>query len=134
LNVAKYEANSVIITGATGTATWTGPMPTIDKKTGLEAWETITVPLTQSAPGWTVSKGTTLNAILNDVTKLEIQIELVNNNPEGAKNSDIEGMDHIELVSTAVPEPTGVALAGVSLFGVGANVWRRWRKRRLALA
>jgi hypothetical protein len=38
------------------------------------------------------------------------------------------------LSGETVPEPGGLTLAGLSLFGTGVAVWRRWRNRRPAVA
>lgn len=122
----KYE---VMLSGPGGSATWTGETAAVtDFKT---PWVTVDVPLNPSNAGWMVTSGS-WRGLLQDVTSLEIRMELVDNNHPGASDKDTEGIDNIYLKS--VPEPAGLTLAGLSLLGAGVARWRSWRKRPLAVA
>ena len=86
---------TVVITGGTvnpgGTATWTG-----ETITGPTPWETIVIPISESA--WGVSAGT-WDDILSNVTEVKIITELVSNTkaPE-----DKNGFDNIVLAGPDV--------------------------------
>jgi hypothetical protein len=139
-NKDPIDATQVRITGADGlTAVWTGTPPATTKfKVGNTTfqqsdWVTSTVDFDYSSQWHVDGVGSAGQAaafveILNDVTDLKIRIELVDNN--GFAPGDLEGIDNVLL--RPVPEPGSLALAGVGLCGVGANAWRRWRKRRAA--
>jgi hypothetical protein len=90
----------------------------------------VNAPLIQSE-GWTVTSGT-WSGLLQDVTGLQIQMEIVGNTHPGVTKTDVEGIDNIVLKT--VPEPAGLTLACVSLLGMGAKAWRRWRRRLPAVA
>jgi hypothetical protein len=114
--IPPYGDYKITLSGGGNSATWTGPQAT------GSAWELVSAPLIQS--DWKVTGSWT--GLLSDVTNFQIQIELVSN--DNLSNSiDEEGIDNVKL--SAVPEPAGVTLAALSLFGVGAARWRRWRQR-----
>lgn len=119
--VVKYGPYRVYLFGNNGVeATWTGPEPVVTD--GKTPWVTVTAPLIQS-DGWQVTGGT-WSELMQDVTGLRIQMGIVDNRGGG---TDVEGIDNVFLKT--VPEPTGMTLAGVSLFGMSVSAWRRWRKR-----
>lgn len=92
------------IVGPGGDATWTGPQP--DPAT---TWKQISAPITAS--DWTVNTGT-WDAILADVTELNIAMEYYNN----FTPFEITGIDNISLSS--VPIPATALLFGSGLLGL----------------
>jgi PEP-CTERM motif len=116
--VIQYNPYEVFLAGPGGAATWEGSTPT-----GLTPWVTQTATLNTS-DGWTVTSGS-WSGLMNNVTSLEIQIELVKNQDNSV---DQEGIDNVAL--TAVPEPGSVTLAAVGLSCIGFMAWRRRRTSR----
>jgi hypothetical protein len=127
-NGDTYNPYSIFLSGPGGSATWTGLAPVVTNFT--TPWVTVIAPLVQS-DGWKVDTGSWA-ALLQNVTQLEITIELVDNDHKGASSADVEGIDNIML--RTVPEPAGLALAGIALLAPGVTAWKRWRMGRRAVA
>lgn len=117
---------TVDIAGPTTSATWTSTTA----PNGVTPWVNIVVPIEESA--WSVTSGTWA-ALLADVTRLRIHVELIGNNQQP---NDLAGLDNVVLSqSTAIPEPASIVLLAVGALGIvlyrrrsGANHPRRETK------
>lgn len=99
--VYPYEAN---IYGVGGSAIWTGAQPNLSGD-----WVRVEIPICHSNSGWHVNSGT-WDGILQGVTKLTLEIELVSSTGTGV---DIAEIDNVEL--SLIAKPT-VAMTNRSFF------------------
>lgn len=99
---------SATIAGPGGNATYFGALH-------QTTWTTFSAPI--NSADWLVGSGS-WNALLANVTSLQIRIEAVHN--DGA-NLDIDGIDNVQLV----PEPGALSLFGVGVIIVVAQQIRR---------
>ncbi|MFX0200226.1 MAG: hypothetical protein ACFFCW_29250 [Candidatus Hodarchaeota archaeon] len=104
---------TVLISGPGGDATWEGATPP-----GQTDWISIEVCVNET--DWTINAGT-WDAILNNVTKLEILMELVNNH---GTDKDRTGLDNVALT----PVPSAVILGGI---GITFSGWLLKRRKML---
>jgi hypothetical protein len=76
-----------------------------------------------------LSQYTLSNVAFNYATVSGVQFTIGLNH--GGNNKDIQ-IDAVDFISTAVPEPSSIALFAAGLAGLGAGIWRRRRTRREA--
>jgi len=102
-------ARSVDISGPGGAARWTGGFPCTTERCST-AWETVTVPLTESA--WSVESGS-WEALLDEVTTLAIR----GDHFTSLLVPDASGFENIRL-GAPVPEPGTAFLLALGLGGL----------------
>lgn len=101
---------SATIAGPGGGATYFGALH-------QTSWTTFSAPI--NSANWSINSGT-WNAILANVTSLQIRIEAVHND---GPTLDVDGIDNVQLV----PEPGALSLLGVGVIIVFAQKIRRHR-------
>jgi len=87
---AEFDPYSVILSGPGGSATWKGEVP--ERPT---VWRRIKVPIRKNH--WVVTSGT-WEALIAEVTDLQIQIELASNDVVEGHFPDHEGVDDVRLL------------------------------------